>query len=128
MMANLELGPKYEEIGRLVAEDVRADPEGTYLYAEAGEGWVEVSIFKDLGESLIYREGSHDLCWALLDVWEAEEPDKRWSALHYVISDGKFEVSFDYWEAIDPEESSLDRRERAIRERFGDKAVDYSDP
>lgn len=128
MMANLELGPKYEEIGRLVAEDVRADPEGAYLYAEAGEGWVEVSIFKDLGESLIYREGSHDLCWALLDVWEAEEPDKRWSALHYVISNGKFQVSFDYWEATDLKESSLDRRERAIRERFGDKAVDYSDP
>jgi hypothetical protein len=40
----------------------------------------------------------------------------------------KFEVSIDYWEAIDPEESCLDRRERAIRERFGDKAVDYSDP
>lgn len=127
-MANLDLRPKYEEIGRIVAEDIRADPEGTYLYVEAGEGWVEPSIFKDAGNRIVYREGSHDLCWKLLEVWEAEEPDKRWSALHYSISNGRFEVSFDYGEGIDPQESTLDRRERAIRKRFGDKPVDYSDP
>ena len=127
-MANLDSGSKYEDVGRIVSEDVRADPDGAYLYAEAGEGWVEPSIFKDLGNRLVYREGSHELSLKLLEIWEAEEPDKRWSALHYTISNGRFEASLDYWEDIDPEESTLDRRERAIRKRFGDKPVDYSDP
>jgi len=127
-MTNLDLGPEYEEVGRIAAEDIRTDPEGTYLYVEAGEGWVEPSIFKDVGNRIVYREGSRDLCWKLLEIWEAEQPNKRWSALHYTIANGRFEVSFDYWEEIDPEESTLDRRARAIRERFGDKPVDYSDP
>ena len=30
-MTNLDLGPEYEEVGRIAAEDIRTDPEGTYL-------------------------------------------------------------------------------------------------
>ena len=96
-MANLDIGPSLEEVGRLIAEDVRADPEGAYLYAEAGPGWIEPSIFKDIGDRVLYRQGSDDLCFKLIEVWEAEETSKRWSALHYTIANGRFEASFDYW-------------------------------
>lgn len=127
-MANLDLGPAFEEIGRLVAEDVRADPEGTFLYAEAGDGWSAPSIFKDVGDRVVYREGSDDLCLMLIDVWQAEQPGKRWAALHYTISNGRFDVSFFYAEEMNTEEDTIDRRDRVLRARFGDKPVDYSDP
>lgn len=127
-MANLDLGPAYEEIGQIMASDLGVDPDGAFMYVEAGEGWVEPSLFKDIGDKIIYKSASRELCEKLYNIWEAEEPDKRWAALQYTISEGQFRVKLQYPEDLDPEESSIDRRPRVLKEKFGDKPIDYSDP
>lgn len=127
-MANVELGPIFAEIGQLLAADLRTDPDGGFMYAEAGEGWIEPSLFKDVGNRIIYREPSNALSDKLLQAWEAEEPDKRWAALRYEIASGRFTVSFIYPDELNAEESSFERSERVLKEKFGDKPVDYSDP
>ena len=83
------LGPIFDKIGRLAAEDVQADPEGTFLYAELGDGWIEASIFKDLGDRIVYRDASDELTDAIMEAREAEPPETRWSILYYTISGGK---------------------------------------
>lgn len=127
-MANTEIGPIFEEIGRLVARDVGEDPEGAFLYAEGGDGWIEAAIFKDMGDRVVYRDASTELFDKLGEVWEAEEPDKRWAALQYTISGGRFACSMQYPDDLAPEEITGDRRRTALRALFGDKPIDYSDP
>ena len=127
-MANMETGPIYEEIGRLVARDLREDPEGAFLYAEGGRGWIEAAIFKNMGDHLIYRNASDELFDKLGEAWEAEEPDKRWAALRYTIANGRFSVAMQYPDELDEDEGPSDRRPRVLKEQFGDLKVDYSDP
>jgi hypothetical protein len=47
--------------------------------------------------------------------------------LHYDIKDGKFTVEYFYPEQLDAEETSYDRRGRALQLRYGDKPVIYPD-
>ena len=114
------------EIGRLLAEDTEYPLDGTLLHAELDRNMVAPSIFKDRGNHVLYRWPDLDrLGDALLDLWEAEEPGKRWAEIEYVIRDGTFEASFTYPEEIDPTEESLDRRKRIVKRHFGDKPIVY---
>lgn len=57
---------------------------------------------------------------------ESEESGiKRWSIMEYEIKDGKFDVSFKYPDEVHVETISMERREAALRARFGDKPVVY---
>ena len=83
------------------------------------------------GDHLLYREpinlcrGPFDgLDYVLLELWEAEVPDKRWASMQYRIEDGTFEASFTY-EPLDSAESMLERRERILQQRYGNKRIDY---
>jgi signal peptidase I len=127
-MANLELGPGYAEIALLAARDIRTDFDGTFLYVEAEEGRFGQSLFKDVGDKVIYRDGSSELTDKIIEVWEAEEPDKRWTVMHMTINAETFDASFGFDEMFDENDPGFDHREVAIRERFGDKPVDYSEP
>lgn len=122
------MGPIYAEIGQLAADDLRADPEGAFLYAEVEDGAIACSIFKDVGDRVIYRHCSSALALKLHDAWHLVAPDKRWASLSYTISGGRFSVSFQFPEEFDPEEDFSDRRPRVLAEKFGDKPIDYSDP
>ncbi|MEQ1549390.1 MAG: hypothetical protein ABL918_12210 [Chakrabartia sp.] len=128
-MTEPTIGPILEEVGQLIA-DVLGDvePEGAFMYAEAGDMWQGASIFKDLGDRVIYRDPSEELCDAIERLWVAAEPDKKWAVLSYTISDGTFDAQFKFPDDIDPEDNSFERRERALSERYGDKPVDYTDP
>ena len=127
-MPNTDLGPRLEEIGRMVAEDVHADPEGTFLYVEFGDSWVTPAIFKDVGDRIVYRFTSAELDRKLMQLWDAEEPEKRWSSMQYDIKNGEFLVKFGYDDFSKTEDGSLERRKPLVIERFGDKPIDYSDP
>ena len=105
---------------------VGGQPDGVYLYVEAGDGWVGPSLYKDEGSQVRYFDpGKSDLCDALFDAWYIEEPDKRWTVMHYTINGGKFDAKFDFGELRRPGESGDDRRERVLRARFGDKPIIY---
>ena len=126
-----EIESLLNEVGQVLARDTAYPLDGTFLYVEAEWQMVDMSIFKDLGDHLLYREpsdlrtGSMDgLDYVLLELWEAEAPDKRWASMQYRIEGGAFEASFTY-EPFDPEESMLDRRERVLQQRYGNKRIDY---
>lgn len=125
-MPNDRFEQMLREIGQILAEDNEHPLAGTLLFAEVDKSFVAPSIYKDLGDQVLYRESNLDkLGDALLALWEAEEPDKRWVGIEYVIRDGGFEVTFTYGHEIDPKEDRWDRRDRAIARYFGDKPVVY---
>jgi hypothetical protein len=119
-----EIGTMLNGIGNILAHDVSYPLDGTFLYVEAGRAWVDMSIFKDLGDRLLFRDPMDGLSDALLDLWDAQQPGKRWFTMQYRIERGKFEASFTY-DPLDPEVSTLDRREIILRERYGNKQVVY---
>ena len=93
------------EIGQLLAEDHAYPLDGTLLYAELDHNFVRPSIFKDRGQNVLYRGPDlNRLGPALLDLWYAEEPNKRWKGIEYVVRGKEFDVTFTYANEIDPEE------------------------
>lgn len=114
---------------QLLAEDTAYPLDGTLLYAELSHNFVAPSIFKDRGDHILYRDPDLDrLGNALLDVWEAEDPDKRWAEIEYVVRNGKFDATFVYADEIDPQDERSDRRERAAVRHFGKKPIVYPPP
>lgn len=114
------------EIGHLLAQDRDYPGVDTLLYAEVGHDYIGESIFKILGNQFLYRRPlNRRLPYALLELWEAQEGDDRWSELEYVLRDGRFDVNYFYPDEIDPEEDLADRRARSVRRHFGDKPIVY---
>lgn len=127
------LGPLMNEIGLELVETVGGDPNGVFLYVEIGEGWVDISIFKDEGEVVRWHNPRKtNLADLLREAWylEPEGPNMRWSVLEYTVIDKKFEVSMKYPEEVNVEVYDDDdvRRQSALRARFGDKPVVYPPP
>jgi hypothetical protein len=119
------------EIGRELADIVGGDPNGVFLYAEIGQGWVGPSVFKEEGDVVRYYDSSSlTLSDLLFEAWyaEAEEGNKRWSVMEYAVRDGKFEVSLKYPDEVDVEIVDDERRETALRAHYGDKPVVYPPP
>lgn len=114
------------QVGQLLAEDIEYPLDETLLYAEVGRAYVSPSIFKDRGNHIVYRYPDLDrLGDALLDLWEAQEGEKRWAEIEYLVRNGRFEATFIYPEEIDPDEEPLDRRTRIVAQYFGDKPIVY---
>lgn len=125
-MANDETDRLLGEIGQLLAEDTAYPLDGTLLYAQVDSNFVAPSIFKNSGNSVIYRYPDLDrLGGALLELWEAEEPKNRWEEIEYRVQDDKFEVAYTYADEIDPDEDTFERRDRVVKRHFGDKPIVY---
>jgi len=119
------LGPAYAEIGAELAEIVGGDPDGVYLYAEAGEGWYGYSVYKDEGSVIRYYSPSSELGDLIYEAWQVEVPGKRWAVMEYEVTGTKFDAQFKYPEEVDVESFDEDRREIALQKRYGDKPVIY---
>lgn len=123
------LGPILSQVGGELAHIVGSDPNGTFLYVEIGDRWISYSIFKPVHDVVRYYdtndENLTDLLW---EAWRAESREagnKRWSVMEYDIKDGKFDASFKYPDQVDVEIVDDERRQAALRARFGDKPVIY---
>lgn len=117
------------EIGQLLAEDAEYPIDGTLLYAEVDKNFVAPSIFKDLGDHVLYRDPDlNNLGDALLDLWEAQDAARRWREIEYIVRGNKFHASFVYPEEIDPDEEPLERRNRIVAKYFGQKRIVYPPP
>ncbi|MBA3667281.1 MAG: hypothetical protein H0W65_06120 [Sphingomonas sp.] len=119
------LGPVLADIGGELARHVEGDPDGMFLYAEAGEGWYAVAVFKEESDQVRYYSPTSELGDLVWEVWNSEEPEKRWAVMEYEIKGRKFDVQFQFPDEIDPKETEMDRRPRVIERRFGDKPVVY---
>lgn len=125
-MANDDTENLLNEIGRLLTEDRDYPFEPTLLYAELDHGMVGESIFKELGDQVLYRSPViKDLPYALIDLWEAQTGDDRWMEIEYLLREGSFEVVYVFPDEIDPKEDILERRARAVLRHFGKKPIVY---
>lgn len=125
-MANEQTDRLLGVIARLLAEDTAYPLDGTLLYAEVDYNYVAPSIFKNRGNSIVYRDPDLDrLGDALLELWGAEDPKNRWAEIEYLIQGDTFEVAYAYADEIDPEEEPFDRRDRIVKRYFGDKPIVY---
>jgi hypothetical protein len=124
-----KLGPILSDIGAELARMVGGDPDGVFLYVEAGIGWYGASVFDDEGASVRYYDPSRELSDLIYKAWLSQDPDKRWSVLEYEIKGTKFDAGFKFPDEV-PVESFADdgRRTVALRKRFGDKPVIYPPP
>ena len=124
------LGPLYAELGGELAKIVGGNPDGTFVYAEAGEGWLGASVFKDDGDLVRYFDPSARICQLLRRAREFEnpEPKMRWSVMKYGINGTTFVTNFAYPDEVEVESFDLDRREAALKEHFGNKPVIYPPP
>jgi hypothetical protein len=118
-------GPMLADIGSLAAEVVGGDPDGLYLYVEVGDRWIGVSVFKDEGAAVRYHDPSSDLSDLIYELWQAEEPAKRWAVMEYEVKGTKFDARFRFPEEVDVESFDEDRRAIALKKRYGDKPVKY---
>jgi hypothetical protein len=119
------IGPILSDIGGELASIVGGNPDGTFLYADGGDGWMASAIFKDEGATVRYFDPTSELGDLLFDLWNAEDPDKRWAVMEYEVKGTKFDVTFQFPDEIEPNESEMERRPRALKRRFGDKPVIY---
>lgn len=125
-MADDETGELLNELGQLLARDTEYPLDGTLLHAMVDTNTISISIFKNRGNHVLYRRADYDLLQdTLFDLWELEEPGKRWEEIAYLVEGGKFDAAFTYPEEIDREELSIDRRARTVRRYFGDKPIVY---
>ncbi len=119
-----EVGALLNEVGNILAQDRAYPLDGTFLYVEAEPQSVSASIFKDLGDHLLYRFPNEALNAVLLELWEAEPVKKRWTAMQYVIDGDRFTTSFSF-DRLDPEVSTITRRQAILDQRYGNKQVVY---
>ncbi|SEI63275.1 hypothetical protein SAMN05518849_101354 [Sphingobium sp. AP50] len=118
----------FNQIGVELVDIVGGDPDGIFLYVEIGEGWISPNIFKDEGDQIRYLDDNETLSDLLWEAWYAESDEggiKRWSIMEYEIKQGKVDISFRFPDEVNVETISMDRRQTALRARFGDKPVVY---
>lgn len=122
-----ELGPMMNAIGARAAADLGGDPDGIYLYVEVGDRWISVNLFRDEGSVVRNYDHSDELTELIWDAWEKESPDpgSRWRVMEYEIRGNQFDAQFKYADEVDVESLDVDRREVALKKRYGDKPIIY---
>lgn len=124
MMKNAE--STLDEIGQILGKDTEYPIDGTLLYAQVERNVVSASIFKDLGNHVLYRwECQFELTDPLLSLWESQSSTSRWVEMEYLVKGGRFSATYTYPEEIDPTEDELHRRDRIVRKYFGGKPIVY---
>jgi hypothetical protein len=96
-----------------------------WLYTEAGDAWADIALFK-IGEgSLEWVDGFGELSDAIMALWDAAEPSKRWEAMEFEIHGAEFKTHFWFKGDLNPDDDSLDRRNALIRNKFNNYKVIY---
>jgi hypothetical protein len=120
-----KLGPMLGAIGEQAAAELGGNPNGIYIYAEVGDRWYSVYLFRDEGDVVRCYKTSSELGLLVWEEWKAEAIDKRWSVMEYEILGGQFDAHFQFPDEIDVEDVEVDRREIALKRRYGEKPIVY---
>jgi hypothetical protein len=124
-MVNEEMADVLAGLGTYLGEIVAGKPEGVYLYAESDGGSYDAGVFRDDGEHVTYFDPDQALIEQIMRLWAVAQSDSKWAVLEYEVLDRKFDAKFAFPDELDPDEFIFDRRERALRARYGDKPIDY---
>jgi hypothetical protein len=119
------LAPIYAAIGQECAAIVGGNPDGLYLYAEAGQGWSGVAVFMNEGRAVRYFAPTRELCALIQEAWDKEETGQPWLVMEYEIHGGMFDANLIYPDEMGPGLTMAERQRDALRRRFGRKAVLY---
>jgi hypothetical protein len=120
-----ELGDLYSELGNSILDLVGPGEQHVLLYAEAGEGWADVGIFRKEPGGIHYLAPTGEVGGIVMDAWRAEVPEKRWAAMEYELRGKKFNVRFAYKEDFVAGETDDDRSDAAVRRVFGEGPIAY---
>ena len=122
-----KVGDILADLGQHLFEILDRDPAGSFLYAEFEEGAYEVAIFHDEGKKIVYYDADDELLDEIINLWETALDHEKWSVLEYDVRGDRFESSFTYIDQLDPEEDSIERRDRLVHSRYGDRKIIYPD-
>ena len=125
MQGSVKMGNILNDIVQEIAEMLGRLPDNAFLYAEVDDEGREASVFTENNSGIFSHRPSDELFALVGELWEAADDDKKWAAVEYDVDEGKFEANFIFPEQIDPEDISDDRRERALRKRYGDRPITY---
>lgn len=123
-----DLGPIYSEIGEEAAAIVGADADGIYLYVEVGDEWMSPNLYREDADAVRWFDASRELTGLVWDAWGAEEANRRWCVMEYEARAAKFDARFRFPDEVNVESMDEDRREVALKRRFGDKPIVYPPP
>lgn len=122
----------YKEIGASALGHA-PDIAGTILvYSEVEDGVISADVFYITPLNVVrLRFGTaslQDLIYSFWEQWKKSMEGGAWSVMCYLIEDGKFRIDLSYPDQINPNESIIERRPRALVKYFGSRKVDYSNP
>ncbi len=124
-MATEAMGELLSTIGQHVADVLGRTPDDVFVFIEAGDQWCGAAIFDNQKDTVQYHEFEPETDDIILELWDAAEPDKKWSVLLYDIKDGKFAAEFLYTDDLDHDPLEYNYRQDALKARYGDKPVIY---
>lgn len=122
---DIRIGEALNDIGNELAFILDRQPDGSFLYSEAAENTCSAAVFVESNDEVRFVDPTDELFDLIQHLWDLAEPDKKWTVLEYAVAEGKMKASFTYPEDIDPDESEMDRSERALRKRYGEKPIIY---
>lgn len=124
-MRSTDLGAEYETLAQLMGRSFDHGPGLICLYAEMEPDVLAPSLFKDLGDHVLYRDPDNGIDDQLFKIWDQLDEDDRWRVIECKLKDGEFEAVFRFGDALDPNEDVDERRPRFLTAVFGDKPVVY---
>jgi hypothetical protein len=124
-MTTKEMGDMLNEIGQHVADALGKVPDDVFVFIDAGDQWCGGAIFENLNDKVVYHDFSNEMGEVIIRLWEAADPDKKWSILLFDIKDGKFDAEFLYTADLKQHPFEYDYRQDALDARYGDKPIIY---
>lgn len=124
-MTREDTGNMLNAIGQHVADIIGKAPHDVYVFIDAGDQWQGGAVFENVEDRVICYGPSIALIEEIERLWEAADPDKKWSVIHYDIKDGKFEAEFLYTADLEHHPFEYDYRQDALDARYGNKPIIY---
>ncbi|HVF92684.1 MAG TPA: hypothetical protein VM900_00065 [Sphingomonas sp.] len=123
---NNDIGEQASHIASLALSYARTDNDEILVYIEAEAGMTDLSIFQRLGDDIVWVEPEIPFSTAVMDFWYSAPDDSKWAGFLMIIQDGEFDLEFFYPDSLDNEQSSQERRQLVLTERYGDLPVHYN--
>jgi hypothetical protein len=119
------LSDHYDRIGQAIRRSGPGSNDKFWLFAVAGDEWVEDALFQVESGALRWVDADPSLTYEILDLWEREDRAKRWEAMVFEVSGNRFNTDFYYDGDFPANTTNLERRIELMRRRFGNYQVVY---
>lgn len=116
------------QIGIVLRADRRFSTMGTLFICAVEDMFISISLFWDRGNYIAYNSPDYnDFEDIMFELWELDEPEKRWLEVEYLLKGKEFEANFLYEEDIGDELMNPSRISDSARRYLGDKEIVYPD-